>query len=324
MLTSTQQAHLWNTGYCSYHETRFNSLFEGEPFLAQGFLYYFDGRKLFLCGYPLDGERDHLRDRLLEIVEHCFREMPIEAVSYCGPERVSFATVCPRKGAAVSQAPEHFSAELVVECSEPPANRRLRTWLRSAQRNTLEIASYRGPLLLTVERLRLIESFFRVRETTPYLLDLAFALPGLTRLDGAHWFEVLQAGRLCGLALVLDAFRTMDLAVFLTTDRSVRGASDALYAAFIESAKERGKKTVNLGPSIAAGHYWYKEKWGGRPLVAPYWYWEWACGELARADFFSWPSRILQYGFRPLQKGLGVDARNGRSKRSAAQGARNQ
>lgn len=67
MLMPSDQSLLRARGYCGHHEARLGSVVGGEPFLCEGLLYYFDGRRLVLCGYPLDGRESNQIERVREV-----------------------------------------------------------------------------------------------------------------------------------------------------------------------------------------------------------------------------------------------------------------
>ncbi|MBI3666321.1 MAG: hypothetical protein HY236_08875 [Acidobacteria bacterium] len=288
-------------GYCTLHEPRTVSMCQGEPFLRDGILRFFDGRKLLVCGYSLEPASGGMSRSVEALVRHCLASDPVEVLAYCGPEEVALRRLCPSKFRRIffePATPAH--AEMVLDCHEEPKSSRLRQWLRSAQNAAFQVREV--PLStfpLGVAHLRLIERFFSSRESTPVLLDMAFLLGPLAFMPHVRWFEAYREGALCGLAAVVDAFRDMDLALFLATDPAAAGASDSLYAAMRDSTRSRRKRYLNLGPSPSAGHYSFKEKWGAKPLVPSYYYCEWGAGELALGDYNSWPSRLAQYGFRP-------------------------
>jgi len=305
MLSPAERERIRTQGYCSYHDVPLWCLTEGEPFLDDDLLYYFDGRRLFLCGYPLEREASSLKERIQAIARKCYSLLPVELLVYCGPQSVSFRRACPNGHRLVGTRPaDDLGAELVVDCTKPPTNRRLRRWLRSTRRASVEIRVRQGGTFDFEAAQRLIvEKFFSRREITPYLLDIAFVLPALTRSDHVFWLDAICGGKVCGLAVVSDAFAQMDLGLFIAAQPDTGGISDCLYAAILDLARKRGKRFVNLGPSPSPGSYWYKQKWGAQPLVRSYWFSQWACRELARSVFNSWPSRLLQFDFRPAELG---------------------
>jgi hypothetical protein len=324
MLNAAERDCIREHGYCTHHAVRINSIFQGEPFLDDGLLCYFDGRRLFVCGYPLDRSSNGLIGRVQGVVRRWVKELPVEIVSHCGPESVPFTNVCPRTfRCTVNQAADPIKAELALDCSGEPPNRRLRRWLRSPRRAALrteeQCASGFVPRAAT---LQLIEEFFACREITPYLLDIAFALPALATMGDVLWFEAYERDTLRGVAICADAFETIDLGLFIATVPGATGASDALYAAIADSARRRAKRYVNWGPSPSSGHHWFKQKWGAVELAAPYYYSEWVRGGLAGREYTSWPSRLLQYDFRPATAGPSLDRQDGRRKHVAPQVSR--
>ena len=304
MLTPSARDLVRAQGYSGHHETRLCSIVEGEPFLQEGLLYYFDGRMLLLCGYPLDRREQNLAERVRDVARDCLRRHPAEVLWYCGPVRASLSCVCPSRFRPVGTArPLVTDSELVLDCTLAPRSRRLRQWLRSARPLAFSLARRRWPdFALQAAHYALIDHFFSSREMTAYLYDLAFKVPVMASLNAVEWFEAWQGERLTGVAAVIDAFTDMDVAVLLAVNAAVPGVSDFLYAAMRDSARERGKRFLNLGPSSSEGHYLFKRKWGAAPVADPCWWQGWGAGELARRDYPSWPARLTQYGFALPQR----------------------
>jgi hypothetical protein len=296
MLNVCERALIRERGYCLYHDDGLSSIVDGEPFLTHGILYYFDGRKLMVCGYPLD-ECGEDAARVRAVVRGCMQSLPVELVWYCGPERVSMAGIFPSRFRIIRTIrPDATDAELVLDCLADPPSQRLRQWLRSARRQRFSIRRNRFPqFAFTALHHALIDDFFGAIEITPYLLDLAFKIPAMARLGDVEWFEAWEEDRLAGLAAVADGFRSMGLATLLAARRESPGVSDALYGAMRDALREHGKRFLNVGPSPSKGHYQFKTKWGGRPASAPSWWQAWGEGELARRDYDSWPARLIQF-----------------------------
>lgn len=301
MLTIAQRDRIRQDGYCSYHDVELWAHTEGEPFLVDDLVYYFDGRRLFLCGYSLTRSEKNIIEHVKALARHCYRLLPVESLIYCGPRDISFRQVCPHRHRLIAKMrAEAIGAELLVDCEGPLASSRSIRSTRLLDRLGMEVRAIRGGACSLEARHRsLIEQFFANREITPYLLDMAFLLPVMMWLEKVVWLEALIRGELCGLAVISDAFVTADLAVFMATDPARTHVSDCLYAAVLDSARKRGKRYVNLGSSPNAGIFRYKQRWGGEPTVSPYWLCEWSHGDLARASYTSWPSRLVQYDFKP-------------------------
>ncbi len=139
----------------------------------------------------------------------------------------------------------------------------------------------------------MIDRFFESREPTPFLFNLACQLMTLTTSPCCTWLEAREGDELAGLAAMVDAFDSMCLAVFQTTDAGFPTASDTLHAAMREMTVARGKRYLNLGPSPEEGHYRFKKKWGGFEHHRPYWWQAWGSSELASLQNDSWPARLL-------------------------------
>jgi hypothetical protein len=232
------------------------------------------------------------KERLRAVVRECLSEWAVEVLWHVGPEKLSLRGSRPRLPALRVWKPTKLDTEMVIDCDKDPPSERLCRWLRSPKRRTFQVAPVAAGGLRAAHY-KMIDQFFASREPTPFLFNLACQLMTLTTSPCCTWLEAREGDELAGLAAMVDAFDSMCLAVFQTTDARFSTASDTLHAAMREMTVARGKRYLNLGPSPEEGHYRFKKKWGGFEHHPPYWWQAWGRSELASLQNDSWPARLL-------------------------------
>jgi hypothetical protein len=292
MLSPSEVEFLRKSGYCFLHDTRLNSILDGEPFVRDGFVVYYDGRRMMLCGYPLHRDGVDARERLREVVRQCLSNWVVEILWHVGPERLSLQNVRPRLPVLRTWKPTKRDTEMVIDCHQDPPSQRLCRWLRSPKRTPFRIGTIPAGELRSAHY-EMIDTFFRSKVATPFLFNLACQVMLLTTAPCGLWLEVCDGDRLAGLAALVESFDSMCLAVFQATNPDFPTAGDTLHAAMRELVLSKGKRYLNLGSSPGEGHYRFKKKWGGVPHHSPAWWQAWGSGELTRSENDSWPSRLL-------------------------------
>lgn len=294
MLSRKDSEQIRRHGVATLHDHWFNSLFAGEPFFEDGRLAYFDGRAVTLCGFPLRGGPALGAAKLCRAAVRWAVERHAEVVSFVGPrpldlgvmKSLGYRRVCEDHGAV-------FSAELLIDCNDGERAGRRRRSYRRARAAGLR-AKVRLGGLVTAEHLGLIEQFYRLRDLSPYLANMAFATPALVRARRVHLIEAWHGGELCGFMVLHKAFADIVTALLLFHDHQTTGVSDFLYGEMLADAQRLGATYVNVGPSPTIGHYNFKRKWGGKPLVPPYYSVVWARGHIARRWHISWGPRLVR------------------------------
>jgi len=296
MLSPREADLVRSRGYCFNHAITLMATTEGEPFVRDGFVLYWDGRRVLLSGESLDEDTNKVEPKVRDLVRWCLTEWPVETLWYVGPERLSLAGMCSREFRCMKIIPPTaLDTELVVDCRNEVVSRRLRRWLRSESRRAFEIRRTRI-LLFAADHFRLLDKFFSGKERTEFLLNLVLQMSAFAANGAGEWFEAWHKGRLAGLAMATDSFFDMDMAVFVCSDRTIPGVGDVLHASMIDASREKGKRFLNLGPSLTEGHARFKGKWGGKPRGSPPWWQQWGRGELAKRQYDGWPARLLDLG----------------------------
>jgi len=294
MLTRSEVRRIERHGISTFHDYWFNSLFAGEPYLEDGLLAYYDGRVVTLCGFPLRDVPTIKPSIYNRLAQKWVKERKAESIIFIGPKPVSLQALANEGLRLVAQEKRHrFAAELFIDCSGNPGSIFKRRVFRRAKIRDFQLTVRRGGMMSS-EYFRLVELFYRQRELTGYLAEMAFALPAMLRSHKVHLIEARRNDRLCGFVAVHKPFVDICVGLFLATDNGINGVCDFLYAAMLDQAKHMGASFVNVGPSPSAGHYDFKLKWGGQPRVPPYYFVQWSRGKIARRFHTSWGPRLIR------------------------------
>jgi hypothetical protein len=294
MLSRAVSNRIKEFGQSTLHDYWFTSLFAGEPHFEDGMMVYFDGRVVCLCGFPLQCAPPIEDAQVIRLAQKWIRDRGAESVIYLGPRAVRLNRLKDLGLRRVAeQKPWVVSAELFIDCSESStAALHQRVYRRSRALNFSANVTSGG--FASAEYFELIEVFYRAREITNYLAEIAFALPVLLRSKRVQLVEARKNGKLSGFIALHKPFSKTAVGLFMAGHPEVPGVCDFLYSAMLDEANRLGATRVNVGPSPSVGHFNFKKKWGGAPAVAPYYFVQWARGVLAQRNHTSWGPRLLR------------------------------
>jgi hypothetical protein len=298
MLTAQEARSIREKGISVLHDHRTFSLSAGEPFLEGNELTYFDGRSVTICGFPLRGVETRSGRQQRERVRYWAGDGKAESIIYIGPAPIEFGFLAKCGLRRVWDHPRSkFEAELVAQCAEDPRNIGVGKPFRSVRASKFAV-ELGAAGIVSHEYLSLIERFFARQELSPYLVSLSFSINALLRARGVHLVGARRGTELVGFAVLHKPFSDIAVAECLFHDGVTSGVSDFLYAQVLALGYRIGARFVNLGSSPTKGIYRFKQKWGGRPMVAPYYAVCWAKGRLARREFSGWGPRLIRFPSR--------------------------
>lgn len=282
-------------GLSTLHDYWFTSLFAGEPRFQDGVLSYYDGRLVTLCGFPLRGNPPIDGPLVRRLVEKWIGEDPaVQAVCYVGPNRVDLSRLRKFSFRCVSEQPAiPIASELFIDCNGQPDSVLKKRIYRRSRSLSFE-RRVRSAGSVSAEHFQLIEFFYRKRQVTTYLAEIAFAIPVLLRSRRVHLIEARKDGKLCGFIALHKPFLDISVGLFMACRPDIPGVCDFLYSAMLDESKRLGATSVNVGPSPSLGHFNFKKKWGGEPVVPPYYFVQWARGLLAQRFHTSWGPRMVR------------------------------
>ena len=291
MLTDVQCHVIRRRGIATLHDYRTVSPMRGEPFLEDGILAYHDGRMLLVCAQPLRHDPSP-RDAARALIQRFVGERCIDSVLYVAPEPLPLqgvlgaGFVCDEVRRRVPRSAELFLPATAVHRSEQYGR-----VSRQAARRGLVARKRRGGIV-DVNHLALVERFYSGLELSDYLAEAAASLPIALASPDITIIEAWEHGTMKGFVTVHEPFDGLSIAVFIAHDRVTHGVSDFLYAELVGHAHASGSEFVNVGPSPTEGHYRFKRKWSGVPLVPPYYAATWR-HDARCARHRTWLLRIL-------------------------------
>jgi hypothetical protein len=230
---------------------------KGAPFLVGDYLAFSRDNWLILVGYPLLGQFSQAGCELA--VGQARTAVRPEFLWYIGPE---------------------IPDSLLESCQKRSSDRYYVLHLDDFKlRSSLRRAIDKASTALRVEREQdfsrdhqtLVGEFLRRRSLPPMVAELYLLVPEfLTQSSSARLLSARdERGRLSAFYVIDCAAPSFDVYVLGCYSRKnyVPYASDLLFYAMIELAKEQGKNEINLGLGVNDGIRRFKQKWGGVPAL---------------------------------------------------------
>jgi hypothetical protein len=259
MLTAVERDRIRDQAYIPEHLVDYVTAISGaEPCLAGAYLYYKQGGTTIFVGYPL-GEpftMTEMETRLKPVLRECKPRL----LSLVGPAPPPSVGTWSRGGS------DHYFRLDLQGFAMPPK-------VRNMVMRASKVLFMSREKKWNNEHGELVAEFLESRsvdDETRYIFD---RIPAYISHSGT--VEVISArtegGRLVGFD-VAD-FESRDYAFYMFNFRSralyVPGVSDLLLHELIATAREKGKRFVNLGLGISEGNVFFKKKWGGDSFL-PY------------------------------------------------------
>jgi Phosphatidylglycerol lysyltransferase, C-terminal len=261
VLTAADAEWVYCHGIATTYDAELMALTNGEPFLDDGVLSYFDGRIWVVFSDPIRPARE----ATLAQLRRRAADMNTEAILYRGSESLNLRVLrehCFRHVSTERRIPR--SAEMLIRCDEVQRCRIFRRAARAPYEARVTETSMPG-----AQHLRLIERLYESRGLTDFLIEMSFALQAMLRLRNTLMLEAWSGEKLVAFMLVRRPFRDVAVAPLLARNEAFRGAGDFLHAVAIRECGRMGVTYLNLGASPSSGHLFFKTKWHAKPLVAP-------------------------------------------------------
>ena len=292
MLTEPQRQMIRRCGIATLHDYTALSPMSGEVFFEDGALAYYDGRMLLVCGHALRGAAAS-SESARAMIHRFVDERTVDSVLYIGPEPLCLRELR-EKGFLDDgvQRRRPRGAELFLPVRQARHDPRLGRVYRRATSNGF-VAHHRSGGMVDANHLVLAESFYSGLELSEYLAEVAVSLPIMMTSSEITIIEAWDHGSLRGFVTVHEPFDGVSVPLFIAHDRKTPGVSDFLYAQLIDHARAKQTEFVNVGPSPSEGHYRFKRKWRGFPLVPPYYAATWRRRGARGARHRTWLLRIL-------------------------------
>jgi len=228
-----------------------------EPFLVKDQLGYVKDNWLILVGYPL--EESFSPERCETVLDQVLETYHPEYLWFIGPEiPTSLLESCRER-----QTDEYLTLDL--GCTQPKSSLR-RVARKAAERLTVE----RGQTF-TSEHETLVSEFRDRQELPPMVEELYCAMPHYVAGSSSAcllnaWDEKGDLSAFYVVELAAKEFDTYVLGCY-SRQNYVPHASDLLFLDMMELARERGKRSINLGLGVNEGIRRFKQKWGGFPFL---------------------------------------------------------
>lgn len=244
------------------HDFQYYSVYYGEPFLFEEYLYYFDGRDLYVTGYDTKGnaiERRALEALLIHCGDWGVRSVVLESPSLVslGPEFRSFTR-------EIANRPNHDCEFEILLTGDLQLNKERNRSIRRSCRSGLTVRRRHANVMFSSQHYLLIERFVRRFESPPYSMAefVAALFYQLSRPKGLV-MDCFLGHKLVGFAIGVVVQKLGIIHATITAGYP-NGVSDLLYKATIEQLRKLGAEDVTFGFSFSRGLLRFKEKWGDK------------------------------------------------------------
>ncbi|GAB4535649.1 MAG: hypothetical protein Kow0063_20170 [Anaerolineae bacterium] len=230
---------------------------KGMPFLVEDHLGYLKDNWLILVGYPL--EEPFTPERCQKILDRVLETYGPEYLWFIGPEvPASLQGSCRAR-----QTDEYLILDL--EATRPSSS------LRRVARKAAEQLAVESGHAFTREHQALVAEFKKRQSLPPMVEGLYDAMPDYLAHSASAcllnaWDGQGNLSAFYVVELAAEAFDTYILGCY-SRRNYVPHASDLLFYHMLELARERGKRTINLGLGVNEGIRRFKQKWGGVPFL---------------------------------------------------------
>ncbi len=277
-----------------YHDFRYYSVFYGEAFLFDEFIYYFDGRDLRVTGYDLQGHS--IRSAALaDIIRAAENHARVRTVTAECPRPVSLA----RRGLSFTReilaypSPQ-YGYEMILNHGAAES-KTVRKSVRRAQKNGLTTVS---PITrdLTHQHYLLIDRFVRRFEPSPFFgAEFVASIYHLLSRKLTLFLNCYNGQRIVGFTLA-TVLRSLGISHMTISAGDESGVSDLLYHHMIRSLRQRGARRISFGFSLNKGLFNFKRKWGAEPTWAGGYEILWYRDGASRIPQSLWATRIARRG----------------------------
>jgi hypothetical protein len=229
---------------------------DAEPYLFHNYLCYKKDEVLIFIGYPLGVTFNE--EKMEASLDAASKTMKPLTISLIAP---SIAT----KNARIIQqhSDSYYRLDLNTLIIPPKVHNMLR---RASQQASVEQRNE-----WTDEHKAIVDEFLVTHQVSEESERIFIRIPEY--VSASKSVHILNAFDNKERLIAFDVvdYGSKDYAFYMFNFSSqkhhVPGASDLLLSEMIASARERGKKFVNLGLAINKGVTFFKQKWGGTPFL---------------------------------------------------------
>jgi len=254
MLDATERTAVFQNAYVPEHLPEYGEAVSGgEGFLHEGYICYVAGQHVLLIGYPLKTDARRPEEILPGLIER-FKTKTLAVVS----EEVEDIP-----GLQTDARSVDWYYRLSVDSARiHPDNAYM---IRRAARDLRIEQGVFGR-----EHEMLVQKFCSERRVGGAHLEIFRHIPDYVRASKtAHLIDARRGDRLAAFNVIEEGSSAYLFYMFHFRDRSlsIPGASDLLFWEMKKTARNHGKKWLNLGLGINSGVRRFKENWGGAPFL---------------------------------------------------------
>lgn len=243
-----------------FHDFDLFSIFYGEAFLFEDYIYYYDGKDARIIGYNKFGKAIS-SNKLKLLMTHLNENYHAETISLESPSSIPQLTHSYYKQREILSRPNHkYDFEILIhKCQynlEFVRKRNLRFGVDKFFINSSQIH-------LTYEHLILLEKFIaRWSGICYYKSEFISSIYYLTNRQSNKIINCYHKNKLVGFSII-SSMGKMGFLHYHITLNEINGISDLLYYEAIKQLLEENISTISLGFSLNKGLYDFKMKWGG-------------------------------------------------------------
>lgn len=258
--------------YCMDHDFYFWSMFMGEPSLTNGFLHYFDGLKVFICGYNLIPNLSNKKYNIniLNLVRYYLK-------NYREIDFIEIWAIRDQLDDVLLDflpwnyiKPNQHNVNMLFNFDEyNPKISKLYKYARNAKINYSKIKITKRKYL-TQQHIKLIKSFLDDHQLNCFDYAYYGSLQGLMRSPYILIFEAWnEANVLDGFSVINTYFEKHPIFLMGFYDLNKKHVCDMLYLLILEYFKFSKADFLDIGYSINKTLYNYKMKWNPSIIFKP-------------------------------------------------------
>jgi len=257
MISQEESNLIYDHAYVPEHLVEYViAVTDGEPYLYQNYLCYKNGETLIFIGYPLGAT---FNEKKMEAsLDAASKTMKPHIISLIAP------TIATRSARIVQQhSDSYYRLDLNALIVTPKVRNMLH---RASQKVSVEQSNEWKD-----EHKAIVDEFLVTHQVSEESRHIFIRIPEyVSASKSVHILNALDNEERLVAFDVVD-YGSKDCAFYMFNFASqkhhVPGASDLLLSEMIASARERGKRFVNLGLAINKGVTFFKQKWGGVPFL---------------------------------------------------------
>ncbi|WP_301082482.1 hypothetical protein [Thomasclavelia cocleata] len=239
------------------------SQFLGEPFLINDCLVYYDGRVLYICGFPFTSNCCNVRSTMNEF-RKLHSDCKIDIIDVWG-ENCDIHGVLEGTSAEVvdftPKNPKVFDSIIDIRSFSLKNYKKARLAVNAGRNKGIQchISSIKQ---LTYQHIMIMEHFSNTHVLVGPHVGIFLSIPNLICQSDTYVVEAYSDSNLIGFCVLAKISRSHAIYCFACFDNSTR-ASDMIMNTCIDYCKDNNIEYLHLGYSGTDSLLGFKTKWGG-------------------------------------------------------------